>query len=152
MLYHGKQPFYLSMVPFQNAGQVKGLATRSLCDSTVPTKRRRTFSKVLNWSSRRKTSPHSSSWDIVYSYVDRLTSRKEGFLLLDWCLDWTQSKLEKFLKNSATRTSTSNQTQLPYPFLNPGKIARDALATDHQLSDCSRLVQSPSTKDLLVCP
>lgn len=25
MLYHGKQPFYLSMVPFQNAGQLKGL-------------------------------------------------------------------------------------------------------------------------------
>ena len=104
MLHHRKQRFYLSMVPFENAGEGLGQQGICLCDSTGRKERRWIFSKVLKKRcNRRKTSPHSSSCNIIYSYVNWLTSWKEDFLLLDWCLDWTQSKLEKFLKNSTTR-------------------------------------------------
>ena len=70
-----------------------------------------------NGATEEKPHPIASySCNVIYSYVNCLTSWKEGFLLLDWCLDWTKSKLEKFLKNSTTRVHQQSGSASVIPF------------------------------------
>lgn len=81
ILHHRKQQFYLSMIPFENAGESLGQQGICLCDSPGPKERRWIFSKVLKKRcNRRKTSPHCKLLLQCNLFLCQLTDKlKRGF-------------------------------------------------------------------------